>query len=115
MDRNQQTDAERTLRAAVDRLPSMLACWDRELRCRYANQAYQTWFGVDPTKLVGTRIQDLLGPALFALNESYIRAALAGQEQTFERIVTGPDGVARHSLATYVPDVVDGQVVFESK
>ena len=33
----------------------MLAYWDRDLRCRFANRAYATWFGVDPDSLIGTR------------------------------------------------------------
>jgi PAS domain S-box-containing protein len=52
----------------------------------------------------------LLGPDLFELNRPYVLAALAGQVQTFERIIPGPDGVQRHSLASYLPDIVDGQV-----
>ena len=98
----------RHLRRAVDQIDSMLAYWDREMRCRFANRAYARWFGVDPDALRGQSIRDLLGPELFALNEPYIRGALAGQAQVFERIVPGPDGVQRHSLATYTPDVQDG-------
>lgn len=99
------------LRRVVDRVSSMLAYWDRELRCRFANRAYETWFGVDPDQLIGTSLRDLLGPELFALNEPYVMAALRGEPQTFERIVPGPDGVRRHSLANYEPDIVDGEVV----
>ena len=89
----------------------MLAYWDKDLRCRFANRAYERWFGVDPDSLIGTSIRELLGPALYAANESYIRAALDGHRQVFERVVPGPDGVQRHSLATYVPDVQNGEVV----
>jgi PAS domain S-box-containing protein len=99
------------MRRLVDHLPSMLAYWDRDLRCRFANQAYERWFGVNPDQLVGTSIRDLLGPELFALNEPYIRGALRGEEQVFERVVPGPGGVRRHSLATYVPDIVNGEVL----
>jgi PAS domain S-box-containing protein len=99
------------MRRLVDHLPSMLAYWDRDLRCRFANQAYERWFGVNPDGLVGTSIRDLLGPELFALNEPYILAALRGEEQVFERVVPGPGGVRRHSLATYVPDIVNGEVM----
>ncbi|MFT3859153.1 MAG: PAS domain-containing protein [Aquabacterium sp.] len=94
----------------VDHVPSMLAYWDSDLRCRFANVAYKTWFGVDPAQMIGMRMQDLLGPRLFELNQPYIQGALHGREQTFERIVPGPDGVQRHSLAKYVPDIVDGKV-----
>lgn len=99
------------MRVLVDRVPSMLAYWDKDLRCRFANRAYERWFGVDPEALIGTSIRDLLGPELFAMNEPHIRGALAGEQQVFERIVPGPDGVRRHSLATYIPELVGGQVL----
>ncbi len=98
------------LRLLVDTVPSTLAYWDRNLTCRFANRAYERWFGVDPLALVGKSLQALLGPELFAKNEPYVRRALAGQEQTFERVVPGADGVQRHSLASYLPHVVEGQV-----
>jgi PAS domain S-box-containing protein len=104
-------DTPHHIRLLVDHVPSMLAYWDRDLRCRFANRAYERWFGVNPDSLIGTSIKDLLGPKLFALNEPYIRAALRGEEQLFERVVPGADGVNRCSLATYVPDVVDGEVL----
>jgi len=98
------------LLSVVSRMPSMMAYWDTDLRCRFANNAYQKWFGVDPKKLIGTRLDALLGPELFALNEPYLREAFKGVEQTFERIVPGPGGIQRNSLASYIPDVVDGVV-----
>jgi len=95
---------------AIDLTPTMIAYWGADLRCRLANRAYETWFGVAPEALVGRHIRDLLGPELFAKNEPYIRAALRGERQQFERLITGPDGVRRHSLALYLPDIVDGEV-----
>ncbi len=97
-------------RMAVDRVPSMLAYWDHEQRCRFANQAYSTWFGKDPGWVVGRTMLDLLGPDLYALNLPHIRGALAGAEQHFERVVPGPDGKRRHSLASYLPHLVEGRV-----
>jgi two-component system, OmpR family, sensor kinase len=94
----------------VDRIPTMLAYWDRSLKCRFANRAYETWFGVKPDDLLGMSVQKLLGPKIFALNEPFMRKVLAGERQVFERIIPGPDGVERHSLAEYIPDLVDGEV-----
>jgi len=103
-------DANYHLRRLVDRVPTMLAYWDRDLICRFANRAYEDWFGVRPEHLLGTSLRDLLGPALFALNEPHIRKALAGERQLFERVVPGPGGVQRQALAEYIPDVVAGEV-----
>jgi PAS domain S-box-containing protein len=107
---SQDTDMAYHVRRLADQAPSMMAYWDRELLCRFANRAYELWFGVDPDRLIGRSIAELLGPKLFALNEPYMRAALRGEAQRFERVVPGPDGVQRHSLATYLPDVVNGEV-----
>lgn len=104
------TDFYEHMRRVMDHLPSMVAYWDSDLRCRFANKAYKTWFGLTPEQIIGIHMMDLLGPRLYALNETYIRGALAGETQQFERIVPGPDGVQRHSMATYIPDVADGQV-----
>lgn len=99
------------MRCLVDSLPSMLAYWDRDLRCRFANRAYLVWFGVDPDELLGRHIQELLGDELYALNRPYIEGALRGETQTFERAVPGPHGKLRQSLASYLPDWRDGEVV----
>ncbi|MBH9579626.1 PAS domain-containing protein [Inhella proteolytica] len=52
----------------VDRAPSMLAYWDARQVCHFANEAYRTWFGVEPRDLIGKCIWELLGPDLYALN-----------------------------------------------
>ena len=110
MQQDLATDAAYHMRLLVDRVPTMLAYWDRKLICRFANRAYEAWFGADPDRLLGTSIRDLLGPRLFEMNHPYMLRALAGERQVFERIVPGPDGVERHSLAEYIPDTVDGEV-----
>ena len=103
-------DAQRIVLRLADQLPSLLGYWDRDLRCGFANAAYARWFGADPARMPGTRIQDLLGPALFEKNRPFIDGALRGEKQVFERSITGPDGVLRHSIALYEPDIVDGEV-----
>lgn len=88
----------------------MLAYWNSEQVCLFANDAYRQWFGKAPRDVVGSSMRELLGP-LYELNLPYILGVLAGQPQTFERTIPRPDGGgARESLATYTPDVVDGVV-----
>jgi PAS domain S-box-containing protein len=94
----------------LDQLPSMLGYWDRDLRCRFANHAYERWFGVSQRSMIGMRLQDLLGP-LFALNRTYIDGVLRGEPQEFEREIADPaGGPPRHAHGIYIPDLVDGEV-----
>jgi PAS domain S-box-containing protein len=94
----------------VDHAPAMLAYWNRDQVCLFANSAYVEWFGKGRLDVVGLTLRELLGP-LYELNLPYITAALAGERQVFERTIPRPDGSgARESLATYTPDVKDGTV-----
>ena len=100
---------ERFIRSVTDNLPGMVGYWDRDLRCRFANPAYHEWFGVDARELLGQSIQELLGPEMFAENESYIRGALSGVRQRFEREIRKPSGELSHVLADYIPYIVGGE------
>lgn len=94
----------------IDHLDAMVAYWDRDQTCVFANSAYRAWFGKDGRELAGVKLRDLLGP-LYERNKPYIDAAYAGQRQVFERSIPSPDGQqVRRSLATYIPRIVDGQV-----
>jgi PAS domain S-box-containing protein len=98
------------LRVVVDHISAMVAYWDADQRCRYANQAYEKWFGVDPRTMPGRSMREFLGP-LYPLNLPYIEGALRGEPQEFERVIPHPAGGSpRHSLAQYVPDIVGGEV-----
>jgi AraC-like DNA-binding protein len=89
---------------------SMIAYWDSNLLCRYANNAYLTWFGAAPADMINKMTLDkLLGP-IFYQNLPYINAALKGKIQVFERELTIASGERRQSLATYYPDVQGGRV-----
>ncbi|QCF26039.1 GGDEF domain-containing protein [Hydrocarboniclastica marina] len=105
----QNDDAGEILLELVDHLDAMIACWDSQRRCIFANDAYQHWFGIRRTELIGMTMEELLGP-LYPQNLPFIDAAYQGQRQVFEREITTPDGQVRHSLATYTPRILGGTV-----
>lgn len=106
--------SERHLKNILDHMPAMIGNWGRDLRNRFGNHAYYDWFGIDPKDLPGMHIKDVIGEKLFQLNLPYIEAVLRGERKTFEREIpsTGGDGEQpRYSLAEYIPEWVDGEVV----
>jgi len=104
------TEHQALFLSIADAVPGMVGYWDADLRCRFANLAYRVWFGKEPEQMVGIRMQDLMGEELFHRNEPYIRAALRGERQQFQRTLVKADGSTGHTLAAYIPDVEAGQV-----
>jgi PAS domain S-box-containing protein len=99
------------LRSILDHLPAMVGYWDSNLHNCFSNLAYQTWFGLDPQALLGKHIREVIGEERYRLNLPYIEGVLRGEVQQFERMIPRPDGNGvRHSLANYLPDLVDGEV-----
>lgn len=94
----------------INHIPSMVAYWDANERCAFANAAYLEWFGRTPREMTGISLKELLGP-IYERNLPYIRGALRGEKQVFERQITLPGGEVRDSIATYTPDVADGRVL----
>ncbi len=95
------------LYAVANRVPAPLSYWDSHGRCRFANHAHATWFGVPPEQMLDREIGELLGP----LSGPHVDAALRGETRQFEHEL--PDlagGPPRRVQVTYIPDVVDGLV-----
>lgn len=93
----------------VDNIPAMVAYWDENEECVFVNGAYHEWFGKTRDELIGSRLQQLLGP-LYEMNLPYIRAAYRGEMQVFERDIPTPGGAVRSSIATYTPDLAGDSV-----
>lgn len=96
--------SERFIKTITDAMPGLVGYWDTDLHCRFANAAYQEWFGRHPDDVVGMKLKDLLGAEMYALNLPLAQRALAGEAQCFERTLTKADGSVSHTLAHYVPD-----------
>ena len=94
----------------AEHIKAMVAYWDLDLVCRFANSAYLDWFGISREQMIDKMtLKDLLGPTYFQ-NIPYIEGALRGEAQTFERDIVSPQGVTRHAIANYYPDVFEGKV-----
>jgi PAS domain S-box-containing protein len=100
-----------SVQSVVDRISAMIAYWDKNLVCRYANASYLEWFGKKSEDMIDKiTLPQLLGP-LYEKNLPYIQGVLGGNAQTFEREIMLPNGKTRYTLANYYPDLVDGNVL----
>ena len=97
--------SERFMRTVADAMPSMIAYWDVQIRCQFANKPYLEWFGQTPQEMIGLPLSTVLGASLFEMNFPYIQGALSGEPQEFERAILKPDGTVGHTLANYIPDI----------
>lgn len=91
---------------------TMVAYWDKDLVCRFANDAYSYWFGRTREEMIDKiTLEELLGPILFEKNLPYISGALRGEPQTFEREIplSASDKIG-YTLANYFPNIVSGEV-----
>ncbi len=98
------------LLSALDHLPAMIAYWDKDCLNRIANAAYVEWFDMAPAEMYGMHIRDLLGPTLYQMNLPYIRGALAGEPQLFNRTLVDTYGRTRYTQASYIPHTVGDRV-----
>jgi PAS domain S-box-containing protein len=106
--------ANRHLQSVMDALPSMIGYWDKDLRNRFANRAYLQWFGAGRSDVSGMGMQQLLGAFMHERNRPHAEAALRGEPQTFERMLSCRRGPShedvRQTLVHYIPDMVEGEV-----
>ncbi len=96
-------DSEHRLRMITDNLPVLISYLDRDLRFRFVNRTYEEWFGVEADKQIGMTVQQFYGDEAWAAIEPSMRAALAGQELSYERDMVRPTGRSRVRV-TLVPD-----------
>lgn len=94
----------------LNALPALVGYWDRNLRNRMANDAYIDFFGLSPREVRGIHIKEVLGEELYEKNRPYIEGALRGERQLFDHEIRTPSGEVRYTQASYVPDVVNGEV-----
>ena len=96
-------DADAQLRLVADAVPMIVAYIDRDYRYRFANAAYSSWFGLQPSDVIGRHAAEVIGTAAFDAVEPHMREALAGRSVSYETWTTYRGGQRRYIHATYVP------------
>ena len=94
----------------ADSISAMLAYWDKDQICRFANNAYVTCFGRKTGDCIDKiTIKELLGP-VYKKNLPYLEEAYKGKIQVFESELSLTDGKLKQFIVTYIPDIRDGEI-----
>lgn len=97
-------ESEKRLRTITDNVPALIAHVDNEERYTFVN-AYATHVvGTQPDAVVGKKVQDVRGAAVYSALKPHIALALAGTTTTFE-YETEDHGKPRYLQATYLPAI----------
>ena len=108
----QLRDRERQLRFITDHLPLIIVHCDADTRYKFVNAAYAKQFGIDPEKVIGRRIAEVVEPATYDVVRPHIEAALRGQRVEFEETIPYEKLGERWMHGVYLPEKAhDGQVV----
>ena len=102
--------SERFMHTVTNNIPGLVAYWNSDLRCEFANAPHQDFYGKTQAEMQGIHLHVLLGEELFHQAEPYIDAVLGGEAQNFESLLTKPDGSTRHTYAHYLPNCQGDQV-----
>ncbi|HUL93767.1 MAG TPA: PAS domain S-box protein [Burkholderiales bacterium] len=96
--------SEYQIRLVADNVPVMLARWDRELRCRWANALYAAYYGMAPEAVAGRTMGELVGEDHLKTIRPHIEKVLAGETVRYETTPPRWDGAVRILYSEMVPD-----------
>jgi PAS domain S-box-containing protein len=94
---------EAELGRVVDALPVLVSYVGADERYRFASGAYERWFGLEPSAIVGRHLREVLGADGYGAVREHVQRALAGESVSFETELSYADGSSRWIEASYVP------------
>jgi PAS domain S-box-containing protein len=98
-------ESQRQLCVITDALPVMVSYVDAEERYRFANQAYERWFGISREEIIGQRVVDVIGRDGYSALGDALAQALMGHRVSIQRRVPYLHGGERFVDITYIPHV----------
>jgi PAS domain S-box-containing protein len=97
-------ESEQRLRLITNSLPVLIADVDADLRYRFNNDAYKTWFGVSPKEAFGRTVRDVVGERNYRIVLPYLERALLGENVRFAQDIELAEGRPVSVEGIYVPD-----------
>ena len=103
-------ESEHLMRLVTDNISGRIAYWNTALKLKFANKGFFDRHGGNLQDSADRDAAALLGHADFSAVAPAAKAALAGEQQRFEREEQGLAGETTHSLTQMIPDWRNGVV-----
>ncbi len=97
-------ERERDIRIYTDNVPVLIAYVDAEFRFRFVNRAYHESLGLERSRIIGRRVDEVLGQERFLAREAHMARALEGEIQRFEVETSDGVGGVHYADTSYIPD-----------
>jgi PAS domain S-box-containing protein len=95
----------------IEELPALVAYMDCELHYVYVNRAFEQFFDVPGTGIVGRELKDVTNAEHYSVAGPYLRRALEGEHVSFASSLRRADGLLRDVEVAYGPRFHDKKVV----
>jgi PAS domain S-box-containing protein len=96
---------EEQLQLITNAIPALISYVDKNHYYRFANQTYETWFGILPSEPINKHVCEFLGEAAYQAVLPYMDQVLSGQRVSFESQIPYRIGGTRYVSVEYVPHV----------
>ena len=90
--------------------PGLVTYVDTDLKFLFVNDKFLDWYGVDPEKIIGKGVSELISEEEFLERKPYYDKALSGEVVKFFSRVNHKNLGTRETELTYYPDIEDGEV-----
>ncbi|MCK8779703.1 type II toxin-antitoxin system ParD family antitoxin [Rhizobium sp. NTR19] len=103
--------SEAELRRVTDAVPMLISYVDRQHVYRFANAAYEDWFGLKLDDVVGRKVVEVIGEVSYESRRHDIDRGLAGEVVSAEADLVLGGGEPRRFELRYIPHIeADGSV-----
>jgi PAS domain S-box-containing protein len=91
-------ESEGRLRAIADALPFLISYLDSNQIFRFINKPYEAWFERPLREIIGHKVRDVMGPAMYEARRPFIERALAGESLSYEADFPRSGGTAQTEI-----------------
>ncbi len=96
---------EQQLRLVTDHVPAMVLYVDRDWRYHYVNKTGEAWYNRPASAIIGNSLDEVLGEAAANKIKSHFAGDWVGETNSFDEVITYPDGVTRDVAVSWVPHI----------